>query len=569
MGAPHTLAILEQGEAAILPDGTRVHDQKIAGPEGERWIAWREVCVRTGQDSGTEIQSVGRDVTDRAHAEQALAAARDQADTANRAKSRFLAMVSHEIRTPLNGILGMADLLLDTPLAPEQITYTKAVRTSGETLLSLIEEILDFSKIEAGRLDLEARPFALAPMVEDVAELLAPRAQPKGLEIACYVDDALPSASLATSRASARFSSTSPAMLLSSPKKAASPSRSSLATGRRTCALRCATPASVLRRRNRSAFSASSSRRKRAPSQALAEPDSGWPSASALSSAWAATLASRARPALAPYLISPSLCRRPTTWTQLRRARACRQRHPDRSAGEIEASLIDAPPHALGAQHDRGLRYQRRARAHSGNAKMGRRPAEQALGAPPAGDPGKVPDVSRRIVLITPSARGELAALKTAGFTDYLVKPVRAVSLAARLRGESSIDHSAQADAIEASRISNGKRKGLAVLVAEDNEINALLARALLGRLGIGRQLPAAARTRSKLFSRRARPARHSILSSWMCACPASMGSKPRAASAQPKRPAATNASRSLRLRQMHFPRTAKPVSPPAWMPSW
>jgi PAS domain S-box-containing protein len=182
IGASYQPQVIEQGATAIASDGTRSHDQKIATAEGERWIAWREVTVRTSQ--GAEVQSVGRDVTDRAQAERALAGARDQAEAASRAKSRFLAVVSHEIRTPLNGILGMSDLLRDTTLTPEQLTYTRAVKASGETLLALIEQILDFSKIEAGRLDLEPRPFDLAILVEETVELIAPRAQAKDLAVA-------------------------------------------------------------------------------------------------------------------------------------------------------------------------------------------------------------------------------------------------------------------------------------------------------------------------------------------------------------------------------------------------
>ncbi|MEA2841033.1 MAG: hypothetical protein QOF41_2363 [Methylobacteriaceae bacterium] len=118
---------------------------------------------------------------------RAAAEDRARAEAASEAKSRFLATVSHEVRTPLNGILGMADLLTATSVDDEQKSYVEAIRASGQSLASLIEDLLDLSRIEAGKLDIVNERFAIAPLVEGVVELLAPRAHAKGLEIASFV----------------------------------------------------------------------------------------------------------------------------------------------------------------------------------------------------------------------------------------------------------------------------------------------------------------------------------------------------------------------------------------------
>ena len=166
--------------------------QNVLTAAGPRWIEWEELLVAAADGRAFEVQSVGRDVTEQRHAEAQLAEARDQAEAANRAKSRFLAAMSHEIRTPMNGILGMASLLADTEQTPEQQTYARAIDQSARTLLALIDEILDFSKIEAGKLELAEAPFALETCVQGAVELLAPRAHEKGLEMAWSVSPRLP-----------------------------------------------------------------------------------------------------------------------------------------------------------------------------------------------------------------------------------------------------------------------------------------------------------------------------------------------------------------------------------------
>ncbi|PLP56431.1 hybrid sensor histidine kinase/response regulator [Mesorhizobium loti] len=167
-------------------------DVAIRTQNGPRWYSWIELSMRDKDSAEVSHRAIARDITARKQAESSLINARERAEYASQAKSRFLATVSHEIRTPMNGIMGMAKLLIDTRLTPEQRTYVGAVSTSASALLALIEDLLDYSKIEAGRFAPEPQPMSPREIGDNVVELLAARAFAKDIGLACHVAPDVP-----------------------------------------------------------------------------------------------------------------------------------------------------------------------------------------------------------------------------------------------------------------------------------------------------------------------------------------------------------------------------------------
>ncbi len=471
---------------------------------GPRWFVWEDFAITDEHGRLSEIQSAGHDVTKQHEAELALEEARDQAMSASRAKSRFLASMSHEIRTPMNGILGMTGLLLDTELSPEQSTYARAISTSAKTLVALIDEVLDFSKIEAGKIELRPAPFEIADAAQSVIELLAPRARDKGLEICWLPYPDLPRTVIGDEMRvrqilmnllgnAIKFTEQGGVALVlgRSPETAAADAPACL-----RLTVRDTGPGVPLDAIDR--IFAEFEQADSGPTRRHGGTGLGLTISKRLVDEMGGTIAITSVPGEGASFTVDLPFELPATtgvvsedWPRP----AAHERVLVALNGEVEANLVGELLVAVGTRvastaADDAVRLASTAKAsdfpftglltdlaHSGAARalIGSMRNRAGNGRPP-----------RAVVILDPAERGEIPRLRDQGFTGYLVRPIRPLSLLTQLFGSQDADTSETADIVRLESIQFRAPEGraLSVLLAEDNDINALLARTVLEKCG-------------------------------------------------------------------------------------
>ncbi len=451
------------------------------GAFGAGWLIAERNSVNGFSKREEELQRAVESLRDEIWELKGAAAGRDKAEAANEAKSRFLATVSHEMRTPLNGILGMSELARGPNLTAEQAYYLEMIRASGGALSSLIEELLDFSKIEAGKLELVSAPFEITSIVERVVELLAPRAQGKGLEIASSI---APGLSRSFMGDAARLQ-----QVLINLAGNAVKFTSTGGVGVRVSRTRDG----VIRFAISDTGPGISTDKQEAVFADFEQADSsatrcheGTGLGLAISRRIVEHMGGRLTLEQSDASGSLFVCEIPLP--ELTTAAAGGKELQGRSVLVVANSLFEAP--WLGERLEAsGARVIRAAGEGEAIQKLGGGTAfdivivDCALGAQIThrlAIAARLAGAGRSLVLFSPFERRAMGQQTLQDFDGWLVKPVRTGSLIARLTDQSP-SHEADADSEEPQQEFSA---GLAVLLAEDNEINAMIATKHLERIG-------------------------------------------------------------------------------------
>jgi PAS domain S-box-containing protein len=510
IGTAFSPVLLEGPDTPALNgnDGSRRrrYEQKLATAAGGRWFAFESYLTDTADGAAPEVQCIGRDITDQRAQQMALAAARDQAQAASQAKSRFLAAMSHEIRTPMNGILGMSALMLDTDLSPEQRAYAAAIDRSARTLLGLIDEILDFSKIEAGKLEIKAQPFNLDECIQSVIELMAPKAHEKGLELAWRIAPDLPrrvsgdaarvrqillnlvgnaikftQAGGVAVRVEGRMSSTVPTLATANVELAIAVSDTGPGIGPEdmpSLFVEFEQNDNVTSRKSGgTGLGLAISRRLARAMGGDIDVDSSRGSGSTFTARIVLQTVAGARPVLA----------RPADAMAHKRvlvvlADGVERRVLSETLESIGVSTVGACGHEAEAVIDG---------AQQGEAPFDVVLVDANLGVQRGGEllayaRARTIRCLRGVVLIGMSGRTTLAPFRAAGFNAYLIRPVRPVSLVTYLFGTEPVQpsHSDERPTVTGDIQQESSTWQRRVLLVDDNDINALVAQRMLERLG-------------------------------------------------------------------------------------
>ena len=486
----HGQSFRPDGDGALSPGQEKAFKTVARTMQGERVIAWTLNVLPSGErlyagasggdNDGDEMEGENSYTDDNESAATEGAFASDEEEREKATSLKFLATMSHEMRTPLNGILGMSGLLLDTDLNSNQRAYVEAVRESGGALLALINDILDYSKLDAGKLDLEHAPFDPYNLVQSVTELLSPKAAEKGIEIASFVNPATPRRLIGDE---ARLRQVLINLVGNGVKFTDYGGVAIEASTHQTDTGETVFTVDV---RDTGIGITESAQQAIFEEFAQADPEH---KRRAQGTGLGLAISQRLAKAMGGEISIKSKYGKGSVFTLSAATKSATE--------STNAPMINAPPVVVATRSSilaRVLRLKLQSFGISApRITSDADEAENALNDTPgatllcdldiadAGGRTLKESAGRSLILLSPNARGAIPRLRDGGYDGYLIKPIRQTTL---MRELASGPHHVEAEPKQKAPAAKPFSRTLKILLAEDNQINAVLATALIKRAG-------------------------------------------------------------------------------------